>query len=90
MEELWGRADTVLALSKGEGWGQVPRQALAMGIPAIVTDLPCWMDLSSSEEGALYRVRLSGTLQDPKFRNPRHRCFQVLKQTNPKPLNPEF
>eukprot|EP00960_Hanusia_phi_P025634 745787-Hanusia_phi.AAC.1 len=31
---------------QGEGWGQVPWEAQASGIPTIIADLPCWRDLT--------------------------------------------
>ena len=42
---LWREADCVVALSKGEGFGLIPREALSLGIPVIVSDLPAWADL---------------------------------------------
>ena len=45
LQELWREADCVVSLSKGEGWGLIPREALSLGIPVMVSDLPCWADL---------------------------------------------
>jgi glycosyltransferase involved in cell wall biosynthesis len=45
MAALWREADCAVSLSKGEGWGLVPREALALGLPVIVSALPCWEDL---------------------------------------------
>jgi glycosyltransferase involved in cell wall biosynthesis len=41
MQDLWREADCVVALSKGEGWGLVPREALRIGIPVIVSGIAC-------------------------------------------------
>lgn len=35
--EWYGQADCYLAPSRGEGWGLMPLQAMAMGIPTIIT-----------------------------------------------------
>ena len=54
MAALWREADCVVSLSKGEGWGLVPREALALGLPVIVSALPCWDDLRGhSAQGGL-------------------------------------
>jgi hypothetical protein len=63
MQDLWRQADCVVALSKGEGWGLVPREALRIGIPVIVSDLPCWSDLRQQfPQGRrrTYFVQMSG------------------------------
>jgi glycosyltransferase involved in cell wall biosynthesis len=41
---LLTHALAVVAPSRGEGYGLVPREALAHGTPAVVTDLPVWRD----------------------------------------------
>ena len=64
LKELWREADCVVALSKGEGWGLIPREALSIGIPVMVSDLPCWSDLRHESQlagqGRTYFVKMSG------------------------------
>ena len=65
LHDLWRQADCVVSLSKGEGWGLIPREALSIGLPVVVSELPCWETLRSHSsqvggKGRAYFVRTAG------------------------------
>lgn len=57
---FWSEIDCLVVPSSGEGYSMVPREAIAMGIPTIVSDIPAHKDLTctkiatSSGEPAFY------------------------------------
>lgn len=57
---FWSEIDCLVVPSAGEGYSMVPREAIAMGIPTIVSDIPAHEDIkctkisTSSGEPAFY------------------------------------
>lgn len=45
-ERFWSQVDVVVCPFAGEGYSMVPREAIAAGIPTIVTDIPAHADLA--------------------------------------------
>jgi len=56
------QADCVISLAKGEGWGQIPREAWARGVPTIISDIPAWEDVPR-RDGKLFVVASRGKLK---------------------------
>ena len=50
-----------LFLSHNEGWGYVPLEALSVGVPVVVYDLPCYSESLQGLEG-VFRVSVGDTL----------------------------
>ena len=46
-EQFWSEVDCLVCPSAGEGYSMVPREAIAAGIPVIVSDIPAHADLDA-------------------------------------------
>jgi hypothetical protein len=57
LKDMWADTDVVVSLSKGEGWGLVPREAMSRGVSVVVSDIPAYEDLRGTR--ALF-VRTTG------------------------------
>jgi glycosyltransferase involved in cell wall biosynthesis len=53
--DLLEKSRICLFLSHAEGWGYVPLEALSLGVPAVVYDLPCYRESLEGLEG-VFRV----------------------------------
>lgn len=51
--DLYGESRVCIFLSRVEGWGFVPLEALSSGIPVVVYDLPCYRESLQGLDGVL-------------------------------------